>query len=383
MTAHTPAIDPPHGEVSGHFRRWVTTAAVVAFLLRVAWGLWVSHPPQGLYDPARYVGYGRAIADGKGMIEPMSGHPTAYYPPGYPWFLGIVTWLGKPITDDVGLLAAMVQAVLGSISAVLGALVGRRIAGIRAGIVAAFALALYPNLIFHSGAVLGETLYNFLFLAFCAVVLAKQWPSDLTVRRVAAAGLLLGLAVMVRPISLAVIPVVLFTWWRAQPNRQRLLSHSAVFLAAVAACILPWTIRNQIRMGDFVAISTNTGDNLCIGHAEGATGSFGTNDACITRYNFLNGPADEIAADHAKTRAALKAIVANPGAEPNLIWRRFWFMWVRDGDHDGILAVQSYRSDRFIGAPTDTRLAYAADVAYWMVCATGVAGAVALPRRSR
>ena len=381
MTAPTPAVDPPPGESSGHFRRWVTAAAVLGFVLRVLWGRWVSHPPQGLYDPARYVGYARAIAAGQGMIEPLSGYPTAYYPPGYPWFLGIVTWLGSPLTDDVALLAAMVQAVLGSLTVVLGALVGRRIAGRRAGVVAAFALALYPNLIFHSGAVMGETLYNFLFLAFCAVAVATQWPRDLTGRRMVAAGLLLGLAVMVRPISLAVIPVVLFTWWRVQPNRRRLAAHSAMFLAAVAACILPWTIRNQIRMGGFVAISTNTGDNLCIGHADGATGSFGASDACITKYNFLNGPNDEIAADHAKTDTALKAILASPGREPRLVWRRFWFMWVRDGDHDGLLAVQSYRFDRFIGAPTDTRLAYAADVTYWMVCITGVAGAVTLIRR--
>ena len=77
-----------------------------------------------------------------------------------------------------------------------------------AGILAAFGLALYPNLVFHTGALLSETLYNFLFLAFLAVLLARPWPDGLTARRVAGAAVLFGLAVLVRPISLAVLPVL-------------------------------------------------------------------------------------------------------------------------------------------------------------------------------
>ena len=40
----------------------------------------------------------------------VTGDPTAYYPPGYPWFLGIVTWLSSPFTDEPWLAAGLLQA---------------------------------------------------------------------------------------------------------------------------------------------------------------------------------------------------------------------------------------------------------------------------------
>lgn len=365
------------------FRPAVAGAALVGLVLRVAWGQWVARPPQGMVDPVRYLGYARVIADGHGFIEPWSGFPTAYYPPGYPWFLGIVTWLGTPVTDDLPLLVAMVQAVLGAGSVVLGGLVARRLAGARAGIVAAVALALYPNLIFHTGAILGETLYNTLFLAFLVVALGRAWPADLTNRRALAAGVLLGLAVMVRPISLAVLPVVLGVWWWSSRDRRVALRIGALLVAGVALCVVPWTVRNAIRMDAFVLLSTNTGDNLCIGHAPDATGAFAANEWCATDHRFLDGPPAEVGADEEKTRRAIEAMLDDPGREPWLVWRRFWFMWVRDGDHDGVIAVQSYRLDPFLARSTEARLSYTADVAYWVVVAAGLVGSAGLVRRRR
>ena len=116
------------------------------------------------------------------MIEPWSGYPTAYYPPGYPWFLGVVTWLSRPFTDAEWMVAAMVQAGLGAATVVLGALVARRLAGPVAGMAAAVGLAAYPNLVLHTGALLGETLYIALFMAFCVVCLGSRWPDALTTR---------------------------------------------------------------------------------------------------------------------------------------------------------------------------------------------------------
>lgn len=379
-----PAVEPDQPAAErDRFWWWVGAAALVALVLRVAWGLWVDRPPEAFIDPARYVGYGRAIADGRGMIEPLTGRPTAYYPPGYPWFVGIVTWLGQPFTDSVVTLVVLVQAVLGSVSVLLGALIGRVLAGRRAGIVAAFGLALYPNLVFHSGAVLGETLYNVLFLAFCATVVTAPWPEGLTTRRVLGAGLLLGLAVLVRPISLAIIPVAALAWWVGTRQLRVVVRSTLVLTVAVVAAIVPWTVRNAVRMDAFVPISTNTGENLCIGHAAGATGSFTLQSECDTKASLMDGPAGEVAADREKQRIAFRAMADRPGREPHLLWKRFWYTWVRDGDHDGMLAVQSYRRDRFIPVPTERRLGRVADYAYWFVCAGGVLGALALVRRRR
>ena len=401
-------------------RVWIALATLVGFVLRVVWAYWVHRPPAGLYDPARYVGYARGIAHGKGYVE-LFGQPTSYYPPGYPWFLGIVAWLARPFTDDVALVGGLVQAVLGALTATLGAYVARRLSGARAAVAAAVVLALYPNLVFHSGAILGETLYDFLFVAFLAVVFRRPWADGFTARRGLFAGLLLGLAVMVRPISLAIVPVVLACWWWqarrthavpgtvdpddlgsdgvAAPSGVRVarttgfLRPGVLLVVGVVACIVPWTVRNEIRLHHLVLISNNTGDNFCIGHGPGATGAFrgvGPDDPCTVKdpktgkpYNLLDGPDSEVAADKAKLRVGIDGMKGQLGHEPWMTWNRFYVTWIRDGDHDAVNAVQAYRTDRWIAIPTEARLYRVADVAYWIVAPLGVAGLVVLVRRRR
>lgn len=363
--------------------RWALAAiTAVALALRVAWVLWAARQPTSIFlDPARYLGYAREIAHGHGMVESLTGDPTAYYPPGYPWFLGVVAWISSPITDHVWVTAGLVQAGLGAASAVLTALVVRRLAGMWAALAGATLYALYPNLIFHTGALLGETLYNFLFLAFLAVVLARPWTVTFSSRRAVAAGVLLGLAVLVRPISLAVIPVLALGWLWARKDWGIAIRWTAALVAGVALCIVPWTVRNAVRLHAFVPISTNTGDNLCIGHADGATGAFTTLKACQVPYPFLDGLPSELASDKAKREIAIEGLRHNLDREPWLLWRRTYFMWVRDGDHDGLFAVQSYRQDRWMAIPTEARLIWVADRFYWAVTAAGLVGLVVLARR--
>lgn len=364
------------------YRRLLAVVILVGLALRVAWVLWVSREPQGIFlDPTRYLGYARQIADGNGMTESLTGDPTAYYPPGYPWFLGIVTWVSRPFTDEPWLAAGLIQAVLGTVSIALVASVAKRLAGPVAALVAAVLYALYPNLIFHTGALLGETLYNVLFLAFLALLLSRPWDAGFHPGRIVACGVLLGLAVMVRPISLAVIPVVVLCWLAARKDHRVTIRWTLALLLGVVVCILPWTIRNEIRLHAFVPISTNTGDNLCIGHADGATGAFQPLEACETEYEFLDGLPAELGSDKEKQRIALRGMVDNIDREPWLLWRRTYYMWVRDGDHDGLFAVQSYRQDRWMALPTEARLIWIADRVYWVVVAAGLVGLVQLARR--
>jgi hypothetical protein len=367
---------------SRRYRTLLAVVVIVGLALRVAWVLWASREPQGLfYDPTRYLGYARQIADGHGMVESLTGDPTAYYPPGYPWFLGIVTWLSRPFTDEPWLVAGLVQAVLGAASIALVASVAKRLAGPVAALLGAVVFALYPNLIFHTGALLGETLYNFLFLAFLALILSRPWDVGFGTWRVFGCGVLLGLAVMVRPISLAIVPVVALCWWAARKDHRVAARWSVVLVLGVLACIVPWTVRNEVRMHAFVPLSTNTGDNLCIGHADGANGAFAPRKECETEYRFLDGLSAELGSDKAKQRIAFRGMVDNIEREPWLTWRRFYFMWIRDGDHDALIAVQSYRQDRWMDATTEARLLALADWVYWLVAVAGVVGLVQLARR--
>jgi hypothetical protein len=149
----------------------------------------------------------------------------------------------------------------------------------------------------------------------------------------------------------------------------------------VVACIVPWTVRNELRLHALVPISTNTGDNLCMGHADGATGAFNALEACEVPYPFLDGMSSELKSDKEKQRIAIRGAVDNIDREPWLLWRRTYYTWVRDGDHDALFAVQSYRQDRWMSETTEARLIWIADRFYWLVVAAGLVGLVQLARR--
>jgi hypothetical protein len=366
------------------FWQWTTVAVVVGLVVRVVWVVWVHRQPQGLYDPARYFGYADRIARGKGYIEGFTGQVTSYYPPGYPWFLGIVNTVLRhtPLSDDLPLMGGLVQAAIGAAGVALGAVIARRMVGPIAGIVAAFGLALYPNLVFHTGVLLSETLYNFLFMAFLFVLLVRPWPSGLTAPRIAGAAVLLGLAILVRPISVAILPVLAIVWWVQVRDWRTVLRWTGITIAVVIACILPWTIRNAIRMHAFVPISTNTGDNLCIGHSPQATGGFSFSEACNTGEGVQSGTKAELRSDHTKTSRGLRFFRQRIGHEPYLIGQRTIDMF--ENDHDAVSAAESYRctvcsekerrAANFMSAGTRRLLIRVADISYYVVGAVGLIG---------
>ncbi len=366
--------------LAARHRRWVLAAAVLGLGLRVGWVLYASRPPLGLVDPSRYAGYADLIAEGDGYVQFTSGEPTAYYPPGYPFFLGFIEWLTRhtPLPDDLPLVAGLAQALLGAATVGLAAVVARRLAGTAAAVATAFVLALYPNLIFHTGALLSETLFNALFLGALAVLV---WRRELSVPRLVGSAALFAAAVMVRPISLAVIPVLAVVWSVERQDWRVVVRRLAIYMAVVALFVVPWTVRNLVRMDGFVLLSTNTGDNLCIGHHPGATGGFDLTSACDTGESTADSAAAEIRHDRELTDRALEYIADDPAAEVGLVWRRAKIMF-RD-DHDGLWAVQSYDLDDFISERTEDLLARLADGYYYAVLALGLAGMVVLVDRRR
>ena len=116
--------------------------------------------PAGLYDPARYYGIAGNIAHGRGYADlftmrhgvPVPGEPSAYYPPGYPYFLGAIGWLQRVGVLPHGLprVAGYVQALLGAATVVMVGVLGRNVWSRRAGVLAAAMLAIYPNLVMHA-----------------------------------------------------------------------------------------------------------------------------------------------------------------------------------------------------------------------------------------
>lgn len=263
---------------------------VAGAVLRIAWAAVAPEEPEWdpvPSDPGWYLFIGDMVSEGEGysyvVDEDFETQATGYYPPGYPLVLGGVFWLTDALPGDVSDLdAAVALNVLLSVATI--ALVfelGRRVVNARVGLAAAGVMALWPNLVFHSGVVLTETLTLFLLVALFLVVLASAGVARSPGRwRLLTVGALFGMVGLVRPTSLVFAPVFLFFWLPS--GARKAIGRTALVAAATFAVILPWTARNWVQLGEPVLISTNTGDNLCIGYNPDATGSYGDpGDYCL------------------------------------------------------------------------------------------------------
>lgn len=345
---------------------------VVRLVVAVVWARW----PAGLYDPARYVGYAQSIADGKGMVDPFTFNPTAYFPPGYPYLVGAALALCEAIGAEGSLpeVLGSGQAVVGGATVVMVGVLGRRIAGGPAGAAAAVVVALLPNLVVHAAVVLSETVSIALMLAFLLVALPAGGRT-LGRGRLLGAGVLLGAILLVRPVIAGVLVAVVVAWALARPGWRTVVARAGAVVGVGVLCVAPWTIRNAVRLDGFVPLSTNTGDNLCIGHAPGAVGAFRFLEACAVDVDITDGPQGEIEGDAAKRDLAVEYALERWRDQPGLALDRMRYT-LRE-DHDAIVAIESYREDSWMAERTRAVL-YDVSDGLWAVI--GVLGLVGLVR---
>lgn len=210
------------------------------------------------------------------------------------------------------------QALLGTLTVGLIGLLGSRLFGRRAGLIAMGMAAVYPPLVIVDSTLVSETLFIPLVLAATLAALeagraGRGWRLALV------SGLLLGAAVLTRANGLLLLLPLMVLAARS-PGRVRT---AAVMVAAVAVVLVPWTVRNAISVGAFVPLTTQTGYTLA--------GTY--NDATRTRTStsyraawidprsqaaqyrsLLTDPVlDEPALDRELTRQALGYIRRHPG----------------------------------------------------------------------
>ncbi len=199
--------------------------------------------------------------------------------PVYPVFLaGIYALFGEKI-----LAVRIAESVLGAALAVLIAVLAGRIAGAKVGVLAGLLWSVYPMAVFIAGLVYPETVATTLLACavLCMVTTAEQ---ELTPKRVLMGGALFGLAALTKPIVLATIGVT--TLWLIYWGRARRLSLAALFVAAAALPLAPWTARNFFVHGGLVIVEPRLVKNLpWIGEfpAQGANGGPATKTEAIAQ----------------------------------------------------------------------------------------------------
>lgn len=377
--------------------------ALTAISLRILAVVTLGRQPEGLHDPLVYQRFAQGIAKGQGYVS-WNGEPTAYYPAGYPWFLGIIQWCCNLVglDDHLVLVAGLVQALLGGVAAWALVGVGQRLhsnpaVARRAGLAAGLILAVWPNLVLHSATLLSESLF---LGAFCLTLLGltrlltgasprgtRAWWGDVVL-----AGIPLGISTLTRPqvltILVAYAVAVMFTQQpdigASEDTSSRWRHRAAIFLAPAvlgALVVIPWTIRNAVVFDRFVAVSTNGGDNLCIGFNPSATGHFGIPDECQTGEFYIDGPDAEARRNAETSKRARSWALDNLGALPELSARKIWYTY--DNDTDALRAIESYENDRFLPSPVRTALTVISNTFYVVVMLVAAVGVGLLAIRAR
>jgi 4-amino-4-deoxy-L-arabinose transferase-like glycosyltransferase len=194
--------------------------------------------------------------------------PSAYFAPGYPYFLAAVDLLGGHTERRGGAVqpARVAQAVLGMVTVGLIGLVAWEAFGELAAFAALAIAAVYPVFVELSGTLVPENLLTPLVLAAVAAAL-RIHNSTRPYLWALVAGLLSGLSALTHENGvLILIPLVLAAtsaisrrearaWWRP-------LLEPAILVAAALLTIAPWTIRNAHALHRFIPISDETGITL-------------------------------------------------------------------------------------------------------------------------
>jgi Dolichyl-phosphate-mannose-protein mannosyltransferase len=287
-------------------------------------------------------------------------------------------------------VARIVEALLGAAAIVVVFLLGERLGGRRAGLIAALGVALYPPFIHSTGELMSEPPA---ILTLPAAVLAFLWAGERErLRAWLLPGLLFGLTAMIRPeyalvgaafAALAAIRVGRARGWR--PG----LAGAALLVAAFLLPIVPWTVRNAVVLGRLVPISTGGGKALYVGTYLPADGDYQRVKALLAE-RYLHRSL-------APGSAALERV--NPRPLFDRVAARYWDLprdsaLGRIGKQDfskyfgedplGYLAMTARKVGRmWSGGPGEAMGSAAGRAAQLLIVALGIGGLGLLARRRR
>ena len=227
---------------------------LLALVLRVAWVLLV--PNEQYSDSVWYDGAAASLA-ANGVYGP-GGSASAWFPPGYPFFLTAI-YLAVGHSQFAGKLG---NVVVGVAMVGLTYLLGRRLAGPPVGLLGALFVAVWPNLIFHTGILSSDLLAAFGFVASLWLATQMRWGTRGFWPRAVLLGLLIGWMGLVRPVSVILLPAV-GLWWLIATRSWRTAVLSVAPLVLVSGLVVgAWTARNYRDFGEVIPIATNGGYNF-------------------------------------------------------------------------------------------------------------------------
>jgi 4-amino-4-deoxy-L-arabinose transferase-like glycosyltransferase len=250
-------------------RRWILAAALIGLVARLAFSFvyWIDKPLT--HDEREYLALASSLEAGRGFTYPVDHEVGTSQrfgrAPGYPAFLAVIG-VG-PVHQSTPARVKIVQAFLGALVVWMLGAIAAKAAGDRAGAIAAGIAALYPPLVWTSSYVFSESLYMPLALGSVMLLASARRHALLegSARAGGAlalvAGLLAGLAILVRSSMLVFLPFAAL-WFITR----RQWSLAAAFCIAAAVVVAPWTLRNAREHDRFMLVASDGGVTFWTGN---------------------------------------------------------------------------------------------------------------------
>ncbi|MDP9339587.1 MAG: glycosyltransferase family 39 protein [Acidobacteriota bacterium] len=244
-------------------RHFILVCIVAATTVRILWIAFV-HPAQ-VSDFKWYYDRAASIAGGQGYA--VNGIPTAYWPVGYPGFLGILFYFfgASPFTGQIANVLLSVATILLSYrlsKQIFNSEIAARIT--------VLLMSFHLNQIAFNSLLCSEVWFTFLLMLGAVLFIAAR-------RRLlflACSGLCWGLGTLTKP-QLIFLPLIFLLVFYG--NKINFLKSAMIVYSLLALCLIPWALRNQKALGHPV-LSTNGGIVLMQGNNPYATGTHIWND---------------------------------------------------------------------------------------------------------
>lgn len=206
-----------------------------------------------------------------GYNDPMIQETPYFRAPGYAFFVSVLYRIaGTDFRWPVAL-----QMVLGLFNVVLLYALCLRLFNRRTAIMAAFMQAVHWGFIFFEGALLDPVLHTTVLLLFHLA--AVDGLRNKRIIYAFAAGILLGIASLIRANTLLFLPVSVicaaFVFRQAAMPWKRMVLRGILYVAGCALVVLPVTFRNVRVSGEPVLISSNAGLMFYMGNSAEAEGT--------------------------------------------------------------------------------------------------------------
>jgi 4-amino-4-deoxy-L-arabinose transferase-like glycosyltransferase len=305
--------------------------------------------------------------------------PTAYFPPGFPYFLAAVDLTDGHTTARGGAIqpARLSQAMLGTVTVALIALVALECFGETVALVALALAAVYPVLVELSGVLVAENLMTALILAATWTALRAR-RSERPYRWIVAAGVLTGLATLTHLNSIVVLLPLAYAAWRV---RRGWVTPAALVVTTLLT-ITPWIVRNIVELHRFVLVTDETGITL-VGTYNRASASYRPVPYKWRLYYGIPGERGLIRASRGLSEAELSSRLESQalhyiGQHPLAPIEAAFYNSLRLLELEGSFAWHA--SALAMGIPEAT--AEVGVIGFWILCVLALAGAFTAAMRA-